>query len=156
MIIIRPATPADIPQMVVLLTALFTMETDFAVDNDKQSRGLLQLLNTDSARVWVAEARHPQQVVGMCSVQTLISTAEGGVVGLLEDLVVAPAFRRQGIATQLLTTVSNWAEQQGLNRLQLLADKHNQPALDFYVRQGWQTTQLICLRLGLCPYIPCL
>jgi len=27
-----------------------------------------------------------------------------------------------------------------------LADKNNQPALDFYARQQWQTTELIVLR----------
>ena len=30
--------------------------------------------------------------------------------------------------------------------MQLLADRTNHPALDFYRRQGWQHTQLICLR----------
>ena len=149
MIIIRPATPTDVPQLANLLTLLFTLESDFDVDNDKQTRGLLQLLNTESAVVWVAESTHDLKVVGICSVQTLISTAEGGAVGLLEDLIVAPAYRGQAIATQLLANATAWAEQRGLKRLQLLADKHNQPALDFYTRRGWQATQLIGLRLGL-------
>jgi ribosomal protein S18 acetylase RimI-like enzyme len=30
--------------------------------------------------------------------------------------------------------------------LQLLADKNNLPALNFYQKQGWQSTQLVCLR----------
>jgi ribosomal protein S18 acetylase RimI-like enzyme len=149
MIAIRPATPSDVPQLVDLLTLLFTLESDFEMDNAKQTRGLLQLLDTESALVLVAESIHDQQVVGMCSVQTLISTAEGGAVGLLEDLIVAPAFRGQGIATQLLANATAWAEQRDLKRLQLLADKHNQTALDFYARRGWQTTQLIGLRLDL-------
>jgi ribosomal protein S18 acetylase RimI-like enzyme len=147
MIIIRPAKPADVAQLVELLNALFTLESDFVVDADKQTRGLMLLLDTDTACVWVAEAVHAQKVVGMCSVQTLISTAEGGSVGLLEDLIVAAEFRHQGIATKLLAKAGNWAEQCGLKRLQLLADKTNQPALDFYAHHGWQSTQLICLRM---------
>jgi ribosomal protein S18 acetylase RimI-like enzyme len=151
MITIRLANPSDVLPMVNLLALLFTLEDDFVVDNGKQARGLMELLNVDSALVLVATTLPNQQVVGMCSVQTLISTAEGGAVGLVEDLIVAPAFRRQGIAGQLLATAKSWAETRGFKRLQLLADKQNQPALDFYARQGWQTTQLIALRLGCTP-----
>ncbi|NOT83792.1 MAG: GNAT family N-acetyltransferase [Methylococcaceae bacterium] len=147
MIAIRLVQPADIPHLVTLLNALFTLESDFVVDADKQTRGLKLLLETDTAGVWAAEELETLQVVGMCSVQTLISTAEGGRVGLLEDLIVATAFRQQGIATQLLAQVNQWAEERGLTRLQLLADKHNQLALDFYARKGWQVTQLINLKL---------
>jgi len=82
----------------------------------------------------------------MCTVQTLISTAEGGPVGLLEDLIVAADFRNQGIAAKLVAEAVNWAECQSLKRLQLLADKNNLPALNFYKKQGWQPTQLVCLR----------
>jgi len=39
----------------------------------------------------------------MCSIQILISTAEGGKVALLEDLVVAENFRNMGIGTKLLS-----------------------------------------------------
>ncbi|MCX7086911.1 MAG: hypothetical protein NTV00_02535 [Methylococcales bacterium] len=39
-----------------------------------------------------------------------------------------------------------WAEEHSLKRLQLLADKHNQPVLDFYAHQSRQVTQLIDLR----------
>lgn len=146
MIIIRPAKPTDVGQLVELLKALFTIEADFVFDSDKQALGLRQLLNSDKDCILVAESPHDQKVVGLCTVQTLISTAEGGSVGLLEDLVVAADFRNQGIATKLLAEVVCWAESQGLKRLQLLADKNNQLALAFYEKQGWQSTQLVCLR----------
>ena len=86
------------------------------------------------------------KVLGFCSVQTLISTAEGGWVGLLEDLIVAADFRKQGIASKLVAEAVAWADAQGLKRLQLLADKNNGLALDFYQKQDWHTTQLVCLR----------
>jgi ribosomal protein S18 acetylase RimI-like enzyme len=34
-----------------------------------------------------------------------------------------------------------------LSRLQLLADRNNDRALDFYRKQGWTTTALVGLRL---------
>ena len=82
----------------------------------------------------------------MCSLQILISTAQGSKVGLIEDLIITKNHQKQGIGNQLLETVKNWAMQQGLTRLQLLADKTNQNALDFYQKKDWKFTQLIALR----------
>ncbi|MDD5266378.1 MAG: N-acetyltransferase [Methylococcales bacterium] len=146
MITIRTAKPSDIPQLVELLKALFTIEADFNFDQDKQACGLELLLNSDKDCILVAELLGERRVLGMCTVQTLISTAEGGLVGLLEDLVVAADFRNQGLGGKLLSESVKWAECQGLKRLQLLADKNNLPALSFYGKQGWESTQLICLR----------
>jgi ribosomal protein S18 acetylase RimI-like enzyme len=146
MITIRTAKPSDIPQLVGLLKQLFTIEADFDFDQDKQACGLNLLLNSEKDYILVAELLGDNKVLGMCSIQTLISTAKGGPVGLLEDLIVAADFRHQGIGAKLLAEAVNWAECQGLKRLQLLADKNNLPALDFYQKQGWQSTQLVCLR----------
>jgi len=148
MITIRPAKPSDIPQLLELLKALFTIEADFTFDTDKQTCGLKLLLDSRKDCILVAESLNDEKIVGLCTVQTLISTAEGGRVGLLEDLIVAAEFRNQGIATQLLAEIEAWAESQNLKRLQLLADRNNLSALEFYKRQGWQSTQLICLRKG--------
>ena len=146
MISIRSAEHADIEALILLLTELFQIEEDFQVNPAKQRSGLELLLNSDNGRIFVAQSNDSHQVVAMCSVQILISTAAGAKVGMVEDLIVKAAYRGQGIGTQLLRHLENWAQQQGLKRLQLLADKNNQAALDFYARQDWQTTQLIALR----------
>jgi len=146
MINIRPAEPDDVAQLVALLKSLFAIEADFDFDPDKQTRGIQLLLENDQACILVAEANDDKKVLGMCSIQILISTAEGGAVGLLEDLVVAAGFRNQGIGAKLLDEAVCWAKQHGLKRLQLLADKNNAHALEFYSRQHWQSTQLICLK----------
>ena len=146
MITTRCAHEADIPQLVLLLEALFSIEADFLIDSDKQARGLALLITSHKDCILIAELSGCHKIVGMCSIQTLISTAEGGVVGLLEDLIVAADYRQQGIATKLLDAAISWSKLQGLKRLQLLADKNNALALAFYQKQGWQPTQLICLR----------
>jgi ribosomal protein S18 acetylase RimI-like enzyme len=145
MINLRTAEFDDIESMILLLAELFALEADFQVDANKQRAGLELLLNSDNGKIFIAENANGQ-VVGMCSVQILISTAEGAKVGLVEDLIVSAAYRGQGIGKKLLLFLENWASQQGLKRLQLLADKNNQPALEFYARQKWQFTQLIALR----------
>ncbi|WP_340122861.1 N-acetyltransferase [Methylobacter svalbardensis] len=146
MINIRTAKPDDIPQLIALLKALFAIEADFDFDQDKQTLGLQLLLKNGQACILVAEASDDKKLRGMCSIQILISTAEGGEVGLLEDLVVAADFRNQGIGEKLLAEAVYWSERQGLKRLQLLADKNNLLALAFYEKQDWQSTQLVCLK----------
>ena len=146
MISIRPAKSGDIPQLVALLEALFALEADFHFNRDKQTQGLQLLLENDNACIIVAESNDDNKLLGMCSVQTHISTAEGGPVGLVEDVIVKAGFRNRGIGKKLLSAAVYWARQQGLKRLQLLADKNNLLALKFYGKQNWQSTQLVCLQ----------
>ncbi|MFA9459552.1 GNAT family N-acetyltransferase [Thiohalorhabdus sp. Cl-TMA] len=142
---VRPAEEADLEAMIGLLRQLFALEVDFGADPECQRRGLRSLLaRPGQARVLVAEGAGA--VRGMCSVQSVVSTAEGGLVGWLEDLVVAEGWRGRGLGRCLLRAACAWARQQGLSRLQLVADRSNAPARDFYWRQGWDSTQLVVLR----------
>ncbi len=141
---IRKGEKADIPAMVELLTQLFSIEADFQAAPEKQTKGLELLLRHPDAVIWLAESGGA--VVGMITVQVLLSTAEGAAVGLIEDLVVAESWRRRGAGRQLLRAAEAWAAEQGLTRLQLLADRENAAALAFYRQQGWSGTQLMGLR----------
>jgi len=142
---IRRARPRDLDALVGLLGALFSIEADFAPDTDKQRRGLTMLLESPATRcALVAEV--DGRTVGMCTAQLVVSTAEGGPSALIEDVVVDENFRGRGLGRRLMDAIGEWAEQAGATRLQLLADKNNTPALDFYERIGWAQTQLVCLR----------
>ncbi|NJD06968.1 MAG: GNAT family N-acetyltransferase [Methylococcaceae bacterium] len=142
--LIRAATATDLPEMVGLLLQLFAIEADFQGNPTLQEEGLRLLLDSPSGRIWVAE--EAGRIIGLCTLQILISTAEGSPVGLVEDVVVADGYRGYGIGRRLLDELENWSRHAGLSRLQLLADRDNQPALDFYRRQGWTETRLIALR----------
>jgi GNAT superfamily N-acetyltransferase len=145
--IIRPARITDLPDLVDLLCQLFTIETDFALDPVRHARGLRWLLRharRGTAAVLVAEV--DQEVVGMATVQTVISTAEGTRSGWIEDVVVRDGWRRNGIGGLLMDEVRRWARAAGVTRLQLLADQRNRPAFDFYQRDGFSRTNMVCLR----------
>jgi GNAT superfamily N-acetyltransferase len=103
------------------------------------------LAGDGSLRIVVA-AEAEGQVVGLASAQILISTAEGGPAGLVEDVVVAEGWRGRGIGRKLVAALEQWAATRGATRLQLLADRDNRPALRFYDAIGWERTRLICLR----------
>ncbi|MDH4162118.1 MAG: GNAT family N-acetyltransferase [Nitrospirota bacterium] len=148
-ITVRPARPGDIPRMAELLADLFALESDFTPQREQQIDGLSYLLADPIGRTRVFVAEHACTVVGMASVQMLISTAEGGRVGIVEDVVVELKYRRRGIGALLLRELVDWSKQKGLRRLQLLADHDNRRALDFYHKNGWVGTNLICLRMML-------
>lgn len=144
MALIRPAQQKDVEQLVGLLHSLFTIEEDFSADTGKQRCGLELMLAGAHSQVLVAEA--DGQVVGMCTGQVVISTAEGGPAILVEDMVVAEGYRGQGIGRLLLSVLIDWSRGLGATRMQLLADRNNQPALDYYRHLGWQQTALHCWR----------
>ncbi len=141
---VRLARPADLDELVELLALLFAIEEDFDFDAERQRRGLAMMLDHDNAVVLVAEAMN--QVIGMCSGQLTISTAEGGWALLVEDVVVSEAWQGQGIGADLMKGLEQWARSRKIARLQLLADRNNRTALKFYKTRGWQATELICLR----------
>jgi ribosomal protein S18 acetylase RimI-like enzyme len=143
-ITIRKAASTDIDQLTRLLDELFTIEADFDCDEEKQRAGLHLLINSGKDCVMIAA--DDNHIVGMVTVQTLISTAEGGTVGQLEDMIVRHDYRGKGIGQLLLIEIERWASDNGLSRLQLLADRDNHPALDFYRRSSWSETQLVGLR----------
>jgi GNAT superfamily N-acetyltransferase len=145
---VRKARITDVPEMVPLLRELFSVEADFEFDAARAQAGLELLLEAERGGcVWVAEA--DRAIIGMCSLQVLISTAEGGPVGLIEDVIVSRDYRGKGIGGGLLEAAEAWAKAHGLTRLQLLADRSNADALAFYDRMGWPPTQLICRRRSL-------
>ena len=141
---IRPAQKHDIEALVSLLHQLFEIEEDFSFDENKQRKGLELMLESNSNKIIVAE--YQSEIIGLCTMQMLISTAEGGHVGLVEDMVVSNRYIGQGIGRKLISEIEDWAKSKGFTRLQLLADHENRSALDFYAKMGWSKTNLIGLR----------
>lgn len=143
---IRNARHGDMETLVELLGELFSLEADFSPDEGKQRRGLKMLLDGCGKHRCVKVADIDGAVIGMCTAQLMISTAEGAFSALVEDLVVHPAYRRQGAGRALLDAVELWARDHGASRLQLLADRDNDPGLAFYKTRSWKHTRLICLK----------
>jgi GNAT superfamily N-acetyltransferase len=141
--LVRRAVAADIPAMVVLLGQLFAIEDEFAFDQSVQARGLSLLLAEPRAAAFVAE--RDGRLIAMATAQLLVSTARGGAVATIEDVIVDSAARGGGAGRALIAAIETWARAQGCLRLQLLADRQNAPALDFYDRLGFGRTRMVWL-----------
>jgi GNAT superfamily N-acetyltransferase len=130
------AEPADIPALAGLLAELFTLESDFRPDLAKQEQGLRLIVeNPATGRIFVLRAGG--RIVGMASALFTVSTAEGGPVVLLEDVIVAEGYRGRGLGRKLVGHVLDWARDNGFRRVTLLADRDNDLALRFYEGLGF-------------------
>lgn len=147
---IRPARHEDFDCLVSLLGELFSIEEDFVVDEARQRRGLAMMPNNGRGRIIIAERSQaenaPGPVIGLCTGQITVSTAEGGPAVLIEDVVVSKDWRGRGLGPKLMNGITDWARENEATRLQLQADTENTPALGLYERLGWEPTQLTCLR----------
>lgn len=143
---ITPATPSDIPALCELLDLLFSQEADFTPDHAAQARGLASIIG-DAGVGHILVARREGRVQGMVSLLYTVSTALGGRVALLEDMVVTPEARGDGLGSELLGRAIAWAREQGCLRITLLTDQGNQTAQRFYLRHGFGPSAMIPLRL---------
>ncbi len=142
------ATEDDLPQLADLLAELFTLESDFTPDREKQLRGLRLILNDPAiGRLFVL--RIGEKVAGMANALFTISTAEGGPVVLLEDVIVSREHRGRGLGRRLVGHVLDWAHGQGMTRITLLAERGNPSALDFYGKLGFHPSSMAVLRKSL-------
>ena len=132
--------------MVHLLGILFAQEADFTPDPSKQAAALRQILANPDAGTLLVARQGSGAVIGMVSLLYLISTACGGRVALLEDLVVDPALRGGGIGQRLLAAAIAQAEAVGCRRITLLTDRDNHAAQRFYARAGFQPSAMCVLR----------
>ena len=145
---IEPATIEDLPSLAELLMDLFTQESDFRPDFNNQMRGLRLILEQPSrGRIFVL--RSANQIIGMINLLFTISTAEGGFVIVLEDLIIAKNFRGQGMGSELLTYAIDYVRQKGFLRITLLTDRVSAGSLTFFEKYGFQRSDMVPMRLFL-------
>lgn len=142
------ASLQDLPRLCDLLEELFTLESDFSPDRARQMRGLELILdNPGLGRLFVVRVNG--RVVGMANALISVSTAQGGRVLLLEDVILEKEYRSGGLGRRLVEHVLDWAAAEGMTRVTLLADKDNVPAQGFYRRLGFKPSSMTVLRRAL-------
>jgi GNAT superfamily N-acetyltransferase len=142
------ATSSDIADLVGLLSLLFTQELEFTADTQAQTAAVKQIIN-DPAVGHIIVARIGGQAVAMVNLLYTVSTATGGKVCLLEDMIVAENSRNQSIGKQLLEYAITHAKQAGCGRITLLTDTTNINAQRFYKQFGFKNSAMLPMRLFL-------
>jgi GNAT superfamily N-acetyltransferase len=143
--VIEKATIEDITELCGLLDILFSQEIEFKPDADAQERGLRAIVSHPDVGV-ILVARHNKQLIGMVNILFTISTALGGRVALLEDMVVLPSQRGSGVGAQLLNAAISTAQEHHCQRITLLTDNDNATAHGFYERHGFTRSPMLPFR----------
>ena len=74
-----------------------------------------------------------------------------GIIGAFRDennslsanvvsMWVAPAHRRTGVGSSLVTAIQTWARSRGVRALRLMVTSNNRTAIEFYERMGFSMT----------------
>jgi GNAT superfamily N-acetyltransferase len=95
--------------------------------------------------------RRDGAIVGMINLLFTISTAEGGFVILLEDLVVHTEYQGKGYGSKLLQHAIDFAKQKNFCRITLLTDRPENVAQEFFRRHGFVESSMIPMRLWINP-----
>lgn len=142
---VEPATIEDLPAVTGLVMELMELQSDFTPDQAAQEKGLRLILEEPSrGRIFVL--RNDDRIIGMVNLLFTISTAVGGFVILMEDLVVHPEHRGQGYGSMLVDHVLEFARQKDFRRITLLTDKLSAQSQAFFKSHGFEFSHLIPMR----------
>jgi GNAT superfamily N-acetyltransferase len=142
---VEMATLEDLPALTELVMDLFSSSGDFKPDREVQERGLRLILEQPS-RGRIAVVRNDDQIFGMVNMLFTISTARGGFVIMMEDVVIHPHHRGQGYGTMLLDHVVDYAKQKEFLRITLLTDRISAESQEFFKKQGFEYSNMIPMR----------
>ena len=142
---VEPATIEDLPALVELVMELFRLQGEYQPDRAAQERGLALILEQPSrGRIFVLRNGH--RIVGMVNLLFTISTAMGGFVIQMEDVVIHPDHRGQGFGGQLLQHVIEFAKQKDFRRITILTDKISAESQNFFRKYDFEYSNMIPMR----------
>jgi GNAT superfamily N-acetyltransferase len=137
MLNLRPATPADIPEILALIRELADYEREPASAIATHA-DLLRDGFTEPRRFHCLMAEFNGAIAGFALYFFNYSTWRGHAGIYLEDLFVRPALRGKGIGKALIAAVAAVAVAKGCPRLDWAVLNWNTPAIDFYTSIGAQ------------------
>ena len=86
--------------------------------------------------VWLAYA--DGKPAGCCVVCYAVSTSMGKVVGKLDDVFVAAAYRGKGVGTRMLKALKAELKKKNIGRIDTAMHKQNPDAARYYARLGFK------------------
>lgn len=143
---VEAATIEDLPALADLVMDLFSNSKDFSPDRAVQEQGL-QLILEQPSRGRIFVLRNNYRIFGMVNLLFTISTARGGFVILMEDVIVHPRHRGQGYGSMLLEHVVEFAKQKNFKRITLLTDKISEESQEFFRKSGFEYSNMIPMRM---------
>jgi len=130
------------------------MMTEFYSDspytlNPRRAIDAFAALLKDERRGYVWFIQSDGRDVGYIVVTLCHSMTFGGLVGIVDDFFVQPAYRGKGLGKAAMQEVRSHCANHGIRALQVETARDNAPALAVYRRAGFVNTDHVHLTLGL-------
>ncbi len=152
---IRTIEPTDLPQLMALDHSA-TSEGVWQLELQREARESKVVASFREVRLprpvaltypnnpysladeWVHKAMMFTAAAGKDAVGYIALTEGPGSVAWITDLVVAPRWRRQGVASSLLGSAHEWAQGRGHRRIFLEMQSKNQPAIKLAQKHAYE------------------
>jgi len=142
---INQAKAADLPELVELLMALFSLEHEFLPDPIKHQQGLAKLIaRPEQGEIFVCRDQH--KIVAMITVLYSVSTALGEETAVFEDMIVHQQYRHKGIGSKLISHAIQHVKDKGCKRISLLTDSDNLSAHQFYKKHHFEQSNMVLFK----------
>lgn len=134
------SAPAELPAAAVLAARLWPSNTAAEMEADLkahcQAGGAVFLAREESG--WIGFAQ--------CGLRRdYVEGAHTSPVGYLEGVYVEPAFRRRGVAAELVRACEEWAREQGCSEFASDAEVENMRSIHFHLTVGFQeSNRVVC------------
>lgn len=150
--LIRPATPADVPAVLPMVAQICALHEAWDADKygflpnpaQRYDRWLRQQANQADSIFLVAEAAPGAILAGF-----LIATIENEIpiyrvrqYGFIHDLWVEPAYRQQGVARQLVQAAIDRFRQLGVDQIRLDTAAANDAARHLFASCGFRVSTI--------------
>ena len=109
---------------------------------------ILEYMNSEESAVF-AEKRDERFIgIALCSLRhDYVEGCETSPVGYLEGVSVSEAYRKQGVAKQLVEECEHWAREKGCSEFASDCELSNTTSLNFHLHIGFQEqNRIICFK----------
>ncbi|MGI3185766.1 GNAT family N-acetyltransferase [Nioella aestuarii] len=136
--ILRPATPEDLPRLLPLVASYHAHEGITSRPDQALADTLLGLLaHPDRGRIWLIE--QDGQPAGYLAIAFGYSIELGGREAAIDEIFVTPDHRGKGLGAKALTSFLDWAKHEHLVAIHLDVAPDNDGARRLYARLGFES-----------------
>ena len=136
---VRQADGYDIEQMAKLVAGRLRGGKRRTPDKKAIAKGLAMMTGSGEERAaFIALAR--ESIVGLVTAQLLISTSEGSLVAVADDLTVMGDNPGDEVGSLLMKAVHDWGRGLGAQKSYLVRPRADERELPDIARSGWKPT----------------
>lgn len=154
--LIRPATPADVPAVLPMVAKICALHEAWDADKygflphpeKRYEKWLIRLANQESSVFLVAENQGQLVAFIVATVEQEIPIYRTKEFAFIHDLWVEPEYRQQGIAKQIVEQTIQRFRQIGVEQIRLDTATANEAARKLFTSCGFRISTIEMLMTG--------